>query len=233
MSINCYLAMTAAEFSCAEKLPENFAYMACHFSCYGTGLSNIPSKLPPDSMVIVNDRTPLQGHDPGQIATQLSDLAENFNASRFLLDFQRPENSETKRLVEILIKELPCGVGVTDYYAENLPCPVFLPPPPPHVPLKEHLKPWSGREVWLEAALAFEKITVKADGSHFEECVMETLPDNAFTDSTLHCRYSINVSENCATFSLVRDRENLSKLLEEAETLGVSLAVGLYQQLGI
>ena len=45
MGLPLYLAMTAAELSAAEALPRKMAYMACHFSLYGTGLSNIPEQL--------------------------------------------------------------------------------------------------------------------------------------------------------------------------------------------
>ena len=227
MSIRSFLAMTAAEFYSIEKTPKDIAWMACHFSCYGTGLSNLPRKLPPGSMVILNDRTPPQGHDPQKIAKQLNDLAQKHSVSYFLLDFQRPENPETDNLVNILTKELTQPVGVSDCYAKSLSCPVFLPPPPLHLPLNTYLEPWSGREVWLETAFSSEKITVTPEGSVFEECWAEILPDNAHTDESLTCRYTISVTDDRATFILTRD--NMS-FIEKAENLGVRITVGLYQQ---
>jgi len=53
------------------------------------------------------------------------------------------------------------------------------------------------------------------------------------TDPALCCRYHIRVGENSAIFTLWRDWECLEMLLEQAEKLGVTRAVGLYQQLKI
>ena len=76
MPIPCYLALTAAEFANANQLPEKIAWMACHFSCYGTGLSNFPEDLPGGSVIILNDRTPPDKHDPQRILEQLQQLVE-------------------------------------------------------------------------------------------------------------------------------------------------------------
>ena len=232
MSINCYLAMTAAEFSACEKLPQHIAWMACHFSCYGAGLSNLPSAFPSNSMVILNDRTPLQGHDLCIIVQQLTTLAKELSVSRFLLDFQRPGNEETTHLVKMLVKELPCPVGVTDLYAKDLPCPVFLPPPPLHVPLEQHLVPWKDREIWLEVASTGTLITVTRDGSQIKDCLITHYDRPVFEDVDLYCEYSIEVTEQQANFHLYRNDNMLKKMLRQAESLGVTLAVGLYQQLG-
>ena len=47
MAIRPFLAMTAAEIRGTETLPPKTAWMACHFSPYSTGLSNLPKDLPP------------------------------------------------------------------------------------------------------------------------------------------------------------------------------------------
>ena len=46
MAIKGYLAMTAAEIAAAGAPAYGLAYMACHFSPYGTGLVNLPRELP-------------------------------------------------------------------------------------------------------------------------------------------------------------------------------------------
>ena len=46
MAIGRYFAMTAAEIRGCSALPAGIAWMACHFSPYGTGLSNLPPELP-------------------------------------------------------------------------------------------------------------------------------------------------------------------------------------------
>jgi hypothetical protein len=67
------------------------AWMACHFSPYGTGLSNLPPNLPANAMVILNDRTPIHGHDSKEILCQLNNLTPHC----LLLDFQRQAVEET------------------------------------------------------------------------------------------------------------------------------------------
>lgn len=232
MAIPRYLAMTAAEFDNADTLPRHTAWMACHFSCYGTGLSNLPTQLPEDAMVIVNDRTPVMGHDPQRILQQLMQLWENLKPKYFLLDLQRTGETLSLDIARLLVKNLPCPVGVTEHYARELNCPVFLPPPPLHIPLKQHLAPWKDREVWLETATEAEQITVTQEGSQFESARFEKLDEPIFGEETLHCRYHIRLTENAAMFELERRKEELETLLAEAETKGVSVSVGLYQQLG-
>lgn len=231
MSINCYLAMTAAEFYCAEELPPYTAWMACHFSSYGTGLSNFPPPLPPGSMLIVNDRTPLHGHDPQQITEELSVLTEKIPDCRILLDFQRPNCQEAKVLVSTLTSQLSCPVGVSDCYATDLSCPVFLSPPPLHLSLQDYLAPWAGQEIWLEAAWGQTEIAVTTDGCHIRQQLPVNLSDAPFEDARLHCKYNISIQKDAAVFSLVRSSKDLTALLQEAENMGVCLAVGLFQQL--
>lgn len=232
MALQCYLAMTCAEFNAAAVLPEHIAWMACHFSCYGTGLSNLPGTLPEGSMVIVNDRTPVQGHDPGFILEQLIQLYEVRKPSCFLLDFQRPEVKEAAGIARVLAEGLPCPVGVSDLYAGGLDCSVFLPPPALHVPLEAHLAPWKGRRIWLEAAPDAQTITVTAEGSRYAPADIESLDEPVFEDKALHCRYHTEIAGTAALFHLLREKEDLAALLADAERLGVTQAVGLYQQLG-
>ena len=82
MPLPIYLAMTAAEFRQNPAISGKIGWMACHFSPYGTGLSNCPTELPPGSMLILNDRTPVCGHDPALIAAQLAEMATQLNCSR-------------------------------------------------------------------------------------------------------------------------------------------------------
>ena len=64
MAITPFLAMTAAEMRNISVCPPKIAWMACHFSPYGLGLSNMPKDLPSNSLLIVDDYTPPSGHDP-------------------------------------------------------------------------------------------------------------------------------------------------------------------------
>ena len=57
MGISHYLAMTDGEIANADEIPKHLAYMACHFSPYTTGITQ-PPQLPPQAMLILNDRIP-------------------------------------------------------------------------------------------------------------------------------------------------------------------------------
>lgn len=230
MAIVLHLAMTAAEFTACSPLPGHIAWMACHFSPYGTGITNLPKHLPPGSLLILNDRTPVCGHDPALVAQTLDTLVKRLKCGGILLDFQRPGCEQTNRIAAEIAK-LPCPVAVSELYAGALDCPVFLPPVPLHQPLADHLAPWQGREVWLEAALDSLQITVTEKGSEYTPLPWEAEPEIRFTDGCLHCGYTTTIQPGLARFSLHRTRPMLNSLLTEAEKLGVTHAVGLYQQL--
>ena len=228
MSLPVYLARTAAEFGPA--LPENTAYMACHFSPYGTGLSNPPSALPEGSLLILNDRIPVQGHDPIKIAGQMLELVEEFGCGGVLLDFQR-QNSQSLVIAEKIAQALPCPVAVTEGYAEKLDCPVFL-LPPVYLPFDKALEAWPNREIWLELGCATQVLTVTADGCDISPMLPYDGVEGRFYAPELSCRYTTELKEDAAVFTMSRDRECLKALLRQAETLGVTRAVGLYQELG-
>lgn len=231
MVLPLYLAMTAREFTACSSLPDRIGWMACHFSPYSTGLSNLPASLPPGSLLILNDRTPPQGHSPDLIARQLEEIQSRTGCAGVLLDFQRPGCDCTAAVARAVIRTLSCPVAVSDVYEAAGDCPVFLSPPPPHIPLNEHLSPWQGRQIWLEAACAAETVTVTAGGSTFLEVPYAPL-EVPHQDAQLHCRYRIETAPDQIVFTLCRTRQDLQPLLEEAAGFGVTTAVGLYQQLG-
>lgn len=232
MAFPFYLAMTAAEFSGAAVLPALPAWMACHFSPYATGLSNCPDSLPPGAMLIVNDRTPIHGHDPACILDQLKGLVETLGCARVLLDFQRPGELQTTALVHFLEGRLPCPVGVSALYGRETEGPVFLPPVPVQTSARDYLAPWAGREIWLDMALDGAQITVTPEGCSFAP--FSPQPDwlGRHMDETLCCHYEIRLAENRATFFLCRTADDLRALLRSVQALGVTAGVGLYQELG-
>ena len=230
MAIPLFLAMTAAEFTNAPQKPSHTAWMACHFSPYGTGLTNLPKTLPENALLILNDRTPVCGHDPEQVCAGLADAVQQFKCCGILMDLQREGDPQLRNIIEKAVT-LPCPVAVSDSYAGNYDCPVFLSAPPVHRPLSAHIAPWKGREIWLEAALQGCDITVTAQGSTYAPSSPEAekLP---FRDDALHCHYRIETNNSYIRFSLQRTKSDLETLLEEAESLGITHAVGLYQELG-
>ena len=135
MVLPLYLALTAAEISAFPAIDFPFAYMACHFSPYTEGLSNIPDSLPPGSILILNDRLPCQGHSADLVAGQLADAAAQLNCESILLDFQRPPEPELEAMAKRIITSLPCPAAVSERFAAELACPVFLSPAPLHLPL--------------------------------------------------------------------------------------------------
>lgn len=225
MPFEFFLAQTAAQFG--QKLPHyaKKAWMACHFSPYGTGLSNLPDRLPEGSMVIVDDSVPVADHDPERIAAQLKEAVQACPRSRVLLDLQRPGESRTAEIAKAVIAALPCPVGVSEDYAEGSECPVFLPPLPLHRPLMDHIAPWRGRPVWLEVMPDCATYTIDADGCTTAAC-RAAGPFPHF-DERACCRYRTEVLAEAVRFTLCRDAEELARL---QQTGAIDCFVGLYQE---
>ena len=228
MVLPLYLAMTAAEIRANTDFPPKLSYMACHFSPYGIGLSNCPTHLPEGAMLILNDRTPIHGHDHGFIRDQMAAIVETQKCDSVLLDFQRPDEPELFHLAAKLSETLPCHVGISHWYAKDLDCSVFLPPVLLDTPLSEHLAPWQGRDLWLDVSTENQEITITEKGASSLIIPHQVYPD-CHADSALHCHYRIDVGENIR-FTLFRTEQDLQDLLAEATLSGISRAVGLYQE---
>ena len=231
MVLPLYLALTAAEISSQEVLPVPMAYMGCSFSPYSLGLSGIPTSLPEGCMLIVNDRMSCQGHSPDLVAGQLQEAVTRLSCESVLLDFQRPPESESKTMVSKIIQALSCPVAVAEEFAVHWDCPVFLSPAPLHIPLSEYLSHWQGREIWLEAALGQETITVTTQGT---VTAVQFPPEGltgGFYEETLCCHYRTKIDGDKILFTLFDTTENLKEKLDLAASLGVTRAVGLWQEL--
>ena len=231
MAIRQYLAMTASEIAAVNPLPTQIAWMACHFSPYGMGLSNQPQKLPKGSLLILNDRTPIHLHDPLLVACQLSSLLQRLSCAGLLLDFQRPGCEEQGTLCAFLADTLPYPVAISSLYARYADSPVFLPAAPCHIPLEKYIAPWRGREIWLELALDCQELLLTPQGCQVHSIPRQEVSDSFHADERLHCRYRSQVTPSEAKFTLLRTRENLAGLVSHAEKLGVTTTVGLYQEL--
>lgn len=229
MFSNVFLAMTGGELE--EFTPKKAAYLACHFSPCGKGLSNLPQNLPEESLLLLDDSMPPNGHDPNTVISTLKELADQFSIKAVLLDFQNEKAKETECMASAILQALPCPVAVTEVYARDLGCPVFLSPPPANRSLRRHLAPWLQQGVFLEIAPEHLEITVTEHGSVCRSLPMNTPQNLPLTDSRLHCHYSVSVSKDQAVFTLERTKEDLSALVQEAYQTGVLGAVGLYQEL--
>lgn len=223
-----YLAMTANEYRTAPSLPDSAAWMACHFSPYGTGLSNLPDELPEGSLLILNDRTPIHGHDPELICAQLNTVCDSLKCSGILLDFQRRNDPETKTLCEHLSAHLQHPFAAVPWYLTDNAA-VFLPPVPPDELPVDCIRPWMGREIWMEAALSRKSIAISQDGS--AECEFQPAPEDAVvhSDSALHCSYYISADPDHIQFHLFRTKKDLEELMNSS---GPEIKwIGLYQEL--
>jgi hypothetical protein len=212
-----------------NPFPPRFAYMAAHFSPYGKGLSHLPEGLPEGSILLLDDSLPPTAHDPETVTEQLKELAERFSPVAILLDFQRPITTQLQIMAETIIKALPCPVGITEAYAKEFGCPVFLPPPPANKALGEHIGPWKKQGVYLEIAPEGLEITVTEAGS--SEIPIFPVSGLHLEDKRLHCHYNVEVSEDKAVFTICRYKEDLARLVQEAEDFGVLGCVGLYGEL--
>ena len=184
-------------------------------------------EIPETALLILTDRVPFSKEAAESILGVLKKAAGKF--SSLLLDFQRPGISVQQHLAEVLSGKLPCPVGVSEPYAENLSGPVFLSPAPLHIPFAEYAESWNGRELWLDLPPLGESVTVTEQGAN-----SRFLPDSGFpapfAAESLFCHYGMTVSEDSAVFSFRRTPEDLQVFLEALPKFGVTRTVGLFQE---
>ncbi len=227
MFSDVFLAATAAEL--AQFRPKRAAYMACHFSPYGTGLSNLPCFLPPESMLLLDDSMPPGDHDPSLVAEQLTEIINKFSVKAVLLDFQREKNENTVQMSSFLIRALPCPVAAAEPYAMEIGCPVLLSPVPANVCLQAYLAPWLQQGVYMEIAPAALQITVAESGS--SAISFEFADEPPLYSKKICCHYDVKVASDKAVFTLTRTKDDLAALVQQATAMGVHGMVGLYQEL--
>lgn len=229
MALPVYLAMTAFEYEHCPSPPKNPGWMACHFSSYGEGLSNIPQQFPQGGIVMVNDQIPPACHSSDLIVQQLLQTVENFSPRAIVLDFQRPFQQLLRDIAQEILSDLPCPVVLTESYCKDWSGGVLLPPAAPHKPIEEHLRPWQGKDIWLEISKAGESLLLTESGCQMQS-LTELPGETVFRNEKLFCHYSTQVTDCQAVFSLWRTDKDLEQLLDAAENLAVTAAVGLYQE---
>ena len=229
MALSIYLALTPWEYQNCPSPPEHPAWMACHFSSYGNGLSNIPEDFSTGGILMVNDRIPPEDHEPLMIAQQLLQAAEHFSPKGIILDFQRPYQQKIRDIAESILSHLTCPVAVTEQYCQNWGGAVFLPPVPLGKKMEDYFRKWAGKDIWLEVTKTGEQLELTKDGCTRQP--IDHLPGmDVFQDDNLFCHYSMDVTDHKAVFSLWQTQEDIVRMLEKAEAFGVSTAVGLYQE---
>lgn len=203
MVLPLYLAMSALEF---RPIP------------HGAFLMLEGTEVPPQGVLpVITDHFPLEG----QVLRRVCQGRE-----AVLLDFEHPPTQE----IRAALQGLPCPCAAPPGYFDD--GPVFLPPAPLITPLEAYLAPFQGREIWLEAALQQQTITVTAQGVAITPPSPSRDLTGGFYEQNLRCRFIQNFSEERAVFTLFDTPETLMKKLDDAAALGVTRAVGLYQELG-
>lgn len=229
MESTLFLAVTGPEMEIFH--PQKLAYMACHFSPYHPGLSNLPASLPPGSILLVDDSMSIEGHDPQAVTQQLEDIVRCFSPYAILLDFQNPPTTAGIEMANTILHSISCLVAVTKPYAASLNCPVFLAPPPVNMPLGKYLEPWKTREIFLEVTSDCLQFTITAEGCKVISFPTDTTPNTSQQDLRLHCHYHVDVFPDRAVFTLRRTREDLLDMAQEALELGVLGTIGFYREL--
>lgn len=224
MGCTWYLAMTAGEYRGFHGAGA-VAWMACHFSADHKGICNLPQSLPPQSLILLDDSSPMDGHDPGRVTAQLSDLCRQVKAAGVILDLQRPKTNRAEAMVKVIVQALNCPVAVTEAYASVTGCPVLV-SAPIHLSLEQVVKPWKKREIWLDLPLGIQTVDPKE--------VSPVMPpeEGSFPhyDKFRHCQYKTRSTPRGLQFTLCRNKTMLPGLLERAWKLGITKAVGLYQE---
>lgn len=226
-----YLAMTEFDLRRCTAAPAVYAWMACHFSSGNTGLSNLPSQLPDNALLMIDDSIPPQGHDPLLIARQTADIVSRFSVGGVILDFQRLFLPELNEIAHKVQQAVSCPCAVTAEYAQDWDGAVLLPPVPLQQQISSYLSPWKGKTIYLELDREKLSMVLTKQGCALhptEDCLQEPI----FTDSELFCHYSIQLTEDSAVFTLERTWEDLCQMLDEGKKYGVAGAVGLYQEFG-
>ena len=229
MFSNVYLAATMRELE--EFLPKKAAFLSCHFSAAGQGLSNLPSDLPKKSLLLVDDSMPVCGHDPGVVVKQLQDLVEKFDLNAILLDFQGEKDTQLLHMAKAILQGVPCPVAVTEQYAKELGCPVFLSSSPVDTALHRHLSRWLEQGVFLEIAPGGMQIEVTQAGCKKVPISFGNTQFLSLFHEELCCHYHVEVFNDKAVFTLGRTNEDLAQLADKALALGALGVVGLYQEL--
>ena len=225
MPSDFFLAQTGTEIHAALPTGAKKAWLGCRFSLSGDGLSNFPSTLPNGSMVILTDETAISGHNAQRVTAELQQLVNQFSCSRVLLDFQRSMTGEAWNIAQAITRGLSCPVGVSEGFAKDLDCPVFLSPPPVNKSLSLYRAAWPGRELWLEAMPQQVAFHINKDGCR----IKFDSPDREFIhkDPTLFCRYQIDLQEDLAVFTLARTWDDWFSWAHAEEGL---CWIGLYQE---
>ena len=124
-----------------------------------------------------------------------------------------------------LVKALPCPTAVSQRYAQGLDCPVFLSPMPLCRPIE--LSKWQGRQLWLDAPICNQTVTVTDRGAAVSDFLPFAPIDGGFFHERLAVRYRVNCQKDRAVFTVSRGLREL----EEWEIPGITHVFCLFREL--
>ncbi|MBO7252480.1 MAG: hypothetical protein J6V25_07625 [Oscillospiraceae bacterium] len=230
MAMARYLAVTAAEMEENPQISAPAAILGPTFTQEPPGISSLPEHFPEGSVLMVSDLILPQPHIMNPICDALRQFVFSTGCQNLILDFQQPGKETAAALIHLLLQELPCSVIVSDLYAQELSCPVFLSPLPYCKKLTKHLAPWKNRDIWLDLSAQPEIVTLHEQG--INTCIPEQFRQRmpCHEDAALFCHYTIAKTENSAEFTMWRTKADLEHLLTEAENCGIKAAVALFQE---
>ena len=233
MPIPFFLAIYAHDFPALPRLPPKVAWMSAHFSTSGPGMSNLPAKLPPGSLIILDDQTPWAGHSIETVCREMTAVLMRTEAYGLLLDFERPPEEETLLLTNALgqcCRELGIPMGAPESYATDPGIAIFHSPLPCQIPPEVLCPP--GRAVWLDVSPTAFLAHIGPDsttGNLTEDEVSFSDESQIFTDPALHCLYRSQPSDNGIDLLLYHTPQSITAMLETQELPGIQLALGLYR----
>ena len=226
MVLPLYLAMTDTEMQHLPTLPPRIARMGCTFDPDGPGLLDLPETIPSNGMLLVDDRHPVRNHNLALVAQALAETADRLGIDCILLDFERPPTSASLAMAACIAQTLPCPVGMPPDYGAALDSPLFLPPCPLHIPMAEYLKPWQNREIWMEARMLRQVITVTPQGTAYGTPSPADNLTGGYFDNVLRCQCITAITDDNVVFTLYDTPETLRKKWKHPN---ISRAIGLYQ----
>lgn len=211
-----------------STLPAQFAWMACHFDPNGNGIIDLPETLPPGCILILNDKTPYNGHNAERITQQLAECAQRYSIHGLLLDFERPISEALKETVRRLVYALPCPVAcMKNLKIEGLVSVIQMPPILGTPEEYFHTK----KGAWLELRKQAEKYQIEMDG-----CKSDSIrePQDELTEgqqeTALCVHYHFTVNAENANLTLWRNRQDREIIMELAKQAGIDTIIGLYQE---
>lgn len=229
MDIYCYPALSDDELKNARIVPDIYCRMGCHF--ISGGLTALPENLPRNSLLMIDDRIPLEKCNIAEVKNKLDRLTEEFRLAGILLDFQRSGSAESQALSIFLSKHMTVPVAVTEHYAQATSGPVFVCMPPAHQTIISSLEQWRGREIWLELATDRKTVIIDTEGCRVTESGDQAVITPSYCGKR-YSHYKIDFQGRAARFTFNRGIEDLKKIICDKKALGIKHTVGLYQELG-